>query len=170
MVLPEPSNLIDSNEKEQNSYSVQEGDVFFTRTSETIEEISFSSVCTKTIAHATFAGFIIRFRPQSTVSDINFMKYFFRSNHNRPYFVKQMNIVIRASLNQELLGHLPVLLPSIDIQFKIASYLDSKCSSIDKAISTKEQVITKLEKYKKSLIYEYVTGKKEAPDQEVVNG
>lgn len=46
-------------------------------------------------------------------------------------------------------------------QIEIANYLDKKCSEIDTLISKKEKFITELESYKKSLIYEYVTGKKE---------
>lgn len=46
-------------------------------------------------------------------------------------------------------------------QHEIAEYLDSKCMEIDKIIGRKQQLITELEAYKKSLIYEYVTGKKE---------
>lgn len=46
-------------------------------------------------------------------------------------------------------------------QIEIANYLDKKCSEIDTLISKKEQFINELESYKKSLIYEYVTGKKE---------
>lgn len=54
-----------------------------------------------------------------------------------------------------------ITVPSKDEQEKIAEYLDRKCSQIDTLISQKEQFITELEKYKQSLIYEYVTGKKE---------
>lgn len=49
----------------------------------------------------------------------------------------------------------------MDEQTEIADFLDRKCSEIDTLISKKEQLITELEAYKKSLIYEYVTGKKE---------
>lgn len=52
-----------------------------------------------------------------------------------------------------------ITVPSKDEQEKIAEYLDRKCSQIDTLISQKEQFITELEKYKQSLIYEYVTGK-----------
>lgn len=51
--------------------------------------------------------------------------------------------------------------PHISEQEEIVSYLDNKCSEIDKLIMKKEQLIEELETYKKSLIYEYVTGKKE---------
>ena len=51
--------------------------------------------------------------------------------------------------------------PSYDEQKEIAAYLDEKCTAIDSLISSKEALIAELEAYKKSLIYEYVTGKKE---------
>ncbi len=49
--------------------------------------------------------------------------------------------------------------PTIKEQQKIADYLDSKCSQIDKYITEKQNIIQKLDAYKKSLIFEYVTGK-----------
>ena len=52
-------------------------------------------------------------------------------------------------------------LPSIFEQQIIASYLDSKCSEIDNLIAVKQQKIEMLKEYKKSLIFECVTGKKE---------
>lgn len=156
-----PSGLIESTEDEQNRYSVQQGDIFFTRTSETIEEVGYSAVCKETIPNATFAGFLIRVRPFYKNLNINFAMYYFRSEHLRFYLVKEMNIVTRASLGQTLLKDMPVLFPNMEEQQEIADYLDKKCSQIDELISQKEQFITELEKYKQSLIYEYVTGKKE---------
>ena len=55
------------------------------------------------------------------------------------------------------------LLPAFEQQ-EIAAYLDEKCAAIDSLIASKEALITELEAYKKSIIYEYVTGKKEVPD------
>lgn len=54
-------------------------------------------------------------------------------------------------------------IPPLDEQKEIAAYLDQKCSEIDALIAKKEQFLTELENYKKSMIYEYVTGKKEVP-------
>ena len=71
-----------------------------------------------------------------------------------------MNLVTRVSLSQELLKKLPVLLPPLSEQKKIVEYLDSKINSIDNIISNKENLISELEDYKKSLIFEYTTGKK----------
>ena len=72
-----------------------------------------------------------------------------------------MNLVTRASLSQDLLKRLPVLIPLKEEQKEIADYLDEKCTSIDAAIEQKQNLIEKLTEYKKSLIYEVVTGKKE---------
>ena len=155
--------LVQSTDEERERYSVKRGDIFFTRTSETIEEIGFTSVCTKDIENATFAGFLIRVRPIDDSLNPDYAKYYFRSDIHRRYFVKEMIIVIRASLGQELLKKLPVLLPSKEEQREIADYLDSKCAAIDTLISKKQQFIDELTAYKKSLIYEYVTGKKEVP-------
>lgn len=152
---------LDSTPKEQTLYSVQAGDIFFTRTSETIDEIGFSAVCEETIPHATFAGFLIRVRPFNHYLTTDFAKYYFRSNHQRYYFTKQMNLVTRASLSQDLLKSMPILLPPHNEQKKIAAYLDKKFNSIQNAITQKQEIINKLMEYKKSLIYEVVTGKKE---------
>ena len=105
----------------------------------------------KTIENATFAGFLIRFRPTSDLLTKEFSKYYFRSDKHRLFFVKEMNLVTRASLSQELLKRLPVLLPPIKEQLTIADYLEQKCSGIDEAINKKFEVIEKLIKYLKDL-------------------
>lgn len=67
----------------------------------------------------------------------------------------------QPNLNISMLADFYVTLPSLKEQQEIADYLDKKCAAIDTLIAKKEQLITDLESYKKSLIYEYVTGKKE---------
>lgn len=67
-------------------------------------------------------------------------------------------------INNQTLGDYLLLIPdNIEEQKSIASYLDEKCESIDTLIRKKEQSLFEIERYKKSLIYEYVTGKKEVP-------
>ena len=51
--------------------------------------------------------------------------------------------------------------PNLSEQTEIVAHLDEKTAAIDFLIKKKEQLISELESYKKSLIYEYVTGKKE---------
>ena len=160
-----PSNvkgLINSTQSDRARLSVKYGDVFFTRTSETIEEIGFASTCLETIPDAVFSGFLIRFRPYDTSAMLpKYFKYYFRSSILRHYFVKEMNIVTRCSLGQGLLKNLPVLIPTLEEQEKIASYLDKKCNSILEINNIIAKDVDALNDYKRSLIFEYVSGKKE---------
>lgn len=67
----------------------------------------------------------------------------------------------QPKLSQENLQAVKLPVPSISEQRTIASYLDTKCSEIDSLIAIKQAKIEELKEYKKSVIYEYVTGKKE---------
>ena len=69
---------------------------------------------------------------------------------------------LRHSLTEDQLGAIKQLVPPIDEQQEIADYLDNKCAEIEQIIADKKSQIETLDGYKKSLIYEYVTGKKEA--------
>ena len=68
---------------------------------------------------------------------------------------------LRHSLNEEQFGAILAPVPPIEEQQQIADYLDKKCKEIEGVIADKQSQIETLESYKKSLIYEYVTGKKE---------
>lgn len=68
---------------------------------------------------------------------------------------------VRQGLNYSEFSRLPMFEPTIEEQTKIAAYLGQKCSEIDSIISDKEKQLETLSEYKKSLIYEHVTGKKE---------
>lgn len=67
----------------------------------------------------------------------------------------------QPKLSQEKLQNIWVPLPDLEEQQEIATYIRSKCAEIDKLIAKKEKLIKELESYKKSLIYEVVTGKRE---------
>ena len=64
-------------------------------------------------------------------------------------------------LNAADVGKGQIVVPSLSEQQQIADYLDEKCAHIDSLIADKEKLIREFEDYKKALIYEYVTGKKE---------
>ena len=153
------SGLVESSVMERNLFSVKSGDVFFTRTSETVEEIGIASTCDKTICDATFAGFLIRFRPSSKLLTKDYAKYYFRSDILRKYFVKEMMIVTRASLGQNLLKNTPVPLPPVAEQEIIAEYLNEKTSKIEDLISDINEQMDKLKQYRQIVIHDAVTGK-----------
>lgn len=65
------------------------------------------------------------------------------------------------NISQSQYGNIFITIPSIEEQSEITKYLDEKCRSVDALVTKKQQYLTEIENYKKSLIYEYVTGKKE---------
>ena len=67
----------------------------------------------------------------------------------------------RWTLNEDTLMRLPLIVPPLEEQKAIADFLDQKCGEIDEIIADKKTQLENLSLYKKSLIYEYVTGKKE---------
>lgn len=67
--------------------------------------------------------------------------------------------------NAEYIKNISVVVPPLEEQKEIAAYLDGKTAAIDSLIEKKGRLVTELERLKKSLIFEYVTGKKEAPEK-----
>ncbi|MBQ7578566.1 MAG: restriction endonuclease subunit S, partial [Synergistaceae bacterium] len=100
-------------------------------------------------------------RPINSQYSNKFLFWVIHSNIFDTFFQLSQNGSIMASLSQEKINNFSFPLPPLHEQIKISSYLDDKCSQIDSNINKREQIITKLTEYKKSLIYELVTGKQE---------
>lgn len=115
--------LVQSNEKEQKSYSIKQGDVFITRTSETTNELGMSCVALKDYSFATYNGFCKRLRPITNLTYPLYMGYYFRTAIFRSNFIKIASLITRASLRNEDLLNFKVELPSIEYQKKIANIL-----------------------------------------------
>ena len=157
--LPETvTGVARSNEQQQEAFSVREGDIFFTRTSENIEEVGMAAVCKHTIDKAVFSGFVIRCRPRVKIVDIDYMKYYLQIPAIRNHFSSMMNIVIRASLGQNLLKQMPVIIPPMDEQKEIAAFLDVQHEKYAKLTETIRKEINVLEEFKTRLISDVVTG------------
>ena len=88
----------------------------------------------------------------------NFLYYLMLSNSERMNYLATG--ALQANLSRSSFEHLKVQFPSYQEQKEISDYLDTKCAEIDKLIAKKEQLVKELESYKKSLIYEVVTGKR----------
>lgn len=98
-------------------------------------------------------------------ANLRFLEYMFKTPQCINEF-KKKSTGVGAGLTRlytDGLYSIHIPLPPIDEQQEIAAYLDQKCAEIDNLITKKEQFLTELNTYKKSLIYEYVTGKKEVP-------
>lgn len=133
------------------------GDVLFTCTGELVEEIG------KSIAYlgnekCLAGGDIIVLKHSQ---DPMFMGFALDSKYvqGQKSFGKTKLKVVHISSRE--IARLLIVLPPKEEQKEIADYLDKKCTAIDTAIEQKQNLIEKLTEYKKSLIYECVTGKKE---------
>ena len=148
-----------ANEQQQEIFSVRKGDIFFTRTSESIEEIGMAAVCKHTIKDAVFSGFLIRCRPRMPLINEAYMKYYLQIPAVRNHFSSMMNIVIRASLGQNLLKQMPVVVPPLKEQKEIAEFLDAMHERFLRLITTNEEEISMLEELRSTLISDVVIGK-----------
>ena len=92
--------------------------------------------------------------------DNRFLYWIIKSSIFEKYTGLSQNGSIMASLSQEKISNFSYPIPSIEEQALIYNFLDAKCSEIDTLIKEKESMITDLEAYKKSLIFEVVTGKR----------
>ena len=90
-----------------------------------------------------------------------FWSYYFKSQTFQTMFFQydKGNTINNVKISNMEQGY--IVIPTFKEQKEIAEYLDKKCNQIDAAIKQKEETISKLEEYKKSLIFECVTGKKE---------
>lgn len=163
------SGLAVTSEKERIDFSIKKGDVFFTRTSETIDDIGESSICKTDILKGSFSGFIIRYRVwDKNKIDYNYAKYYFQNLNVKKWFARQLNIVTRASLSQDKLKELPLILPAYEQQKYIGIFLNDKVSKIDLIIKKTIEQIEKLKQAKQSLISEAVTGKIDLRDWKII--
>ena len=149
----ELSNLVQSTDKEQESYSIKEGDVFITRTSETADELGMSCVALKDYPKATYNGFCKRMRQYNHNIEVlpKYIGYYLRNPNFRLYFqVFSGSMSTRASLTNEALLGLTVKLPPLPTQQKIAAIL----SSLDDKIELNNKINTNLEQQAQALFDE----------------
>lgn len=146
--LPE---LVESSEEERDKCSVKRGDVFLTRTSETVKELGMSCVALKDYENATFNGFTKRLRPNGNFEIVpEYAGYYFRSSKFRNEVTALSSASTRASLNNEMLGRLKIILPSRIEQEDIAAVLiclDRKIENLRKQNKTLEAIAQTLFKH-----------------------
>lgn len=133
------------------------GDILFTTTGELVEEIGKSVVYMGNKECLAGGDVVIMKHYQEPA----FLGYALGSGYVREQksFGKLKLKVVHISIQD--ISNIYIALPSKKEQFIIGKYLDKRCEEIDNLIKIKQEKIEKLKEYKKSLIYQYVTGKKE---------
>ena len=143
-------------------YMLHSGDIVFVRSNGSKELVGRAVMVNGIEYPVTYSGFCIRFRNiRPDIIDSKFLLYYFRSLDFRKQLEKYSQGSNISNLNQDLLSSLQFTIPSKDYQKRRLDEMEIKCKEIDNAVIKFEGMNNKLQEYKKSLIYEVVTGKKE---------
>ncbi len=146
--------------QELDAYSANRGDVFFTRTSETAEEVGIASVLLEDMPNTVFSGFVLRARPKNSVLSDNFKKYCFSSEIVRNQIVAKSTYTTRALTNGRTLSSVVLPLPT-DKQEQEA--IAETLSDVDELIESLVQLIAKKRLIKHGAMHELLSGKKRLP-------
>ncbi len=147
---------VNVNSKELKNYSVEKGDVFFTRTSEVIGEIGYPSVILNDPENTVFSGFVLRGRPKSGIDLINnnFKRYVFFTNSFRKEMITKSSMTTRALTSGTAINKMKVIYPvSAKEQKKIGDFF----SKLDRQIELEEQKLELLQQQKKGYMQKIFT-------------
>lgn len=146
-----------SEEKAKN-YILKDKDILFARSGGTVGK---TFMYRSSYGKCAFAGYLIKANCDTSKVLPEYLMYYTQSSL---YSLWKNMIFIQATIQNigaNKYSNMDIIISNISEQQKIVDYLGKKCEKIDKLIAIKQQKIEKLNEYKKSLIYEYVTGKKE---------
>lgn len=140
-------------------YILQDGDLLFARSGGTVGK---SFLYKQSYGNAAFAGYLIRAVVNRAIAIPEYVYYYTNSSI---YDTWKNSIFIQSTIQNigaDRYSNMPIIVPNnIEEQRSIVEYLNERCVGIDALIRKKQQYLTEIENYKKSLIYEHVSGKKE---------
>jgi type I restriction enzyme, S subunit len=142
-------------ENEQKAFDVREGDVLFTRTSETVEEVGMAAVILDRCSETVFSGFLLRARPRDESLCDSFKKYCFGSREVRKQITSRASYTTRALTNGKLLSAVVLQRPPVAEQAAIATVL----SDMDAEIEALEKRLAKTRALKQGMMQELLTGR-----------
>ena len=151
------SGALSLTEEAAKGYILNDNDVLFARSGATVGK---AFIYKTEYGRAAFAGYLIR----ATVNKRIEPEFLFLYTQSSIYEEWKKQIFVQATIQNigaDRYRELPVVIPPIEEQQEIIRYLHGELKEIDSLIERKELLFTELESYKKSLIFEYVTGKKE---------
>lgn len=145
-------------------FSARRGDMFFTRTSESVDEIGTAAVLVDDIRHAVFSGFVLRGRPIAPVNT-TFLAYQFQLPSVRRQVIATASYTTRALTNGGSLGRVRVLLPSTDEQAAIAAVV----ADADAELAALERRLASVRSIKTGIMQELLTGRTRLAVEEAVS-
>lgn len=142
--------------QELKNFEVRKGDVFFTRTSETADEVGMTSVMLDEPKDTVFSGFVLRARPKNDALDDQFKKYCFSASYLRKQITSKSTETTRALTNGRHLSAVALARPDKTEQRAIAAAL----SDVDGLIDGLGQLIARKSDLKRATMQQLLTGKK----------
>ena len=133
---------VEITEQELGRINAQVGDVFFTRTSETKEDVGYASVLIDEMKECTFAGFLIRARPITHKLLPEYCKYCFSTPKVREAIISKSSFTTRASLTGGGLGKVPIFVPSIEEQKRIVgilNYIEITIANLEEQLANRQK-------------------------------
>jgi len=150
--------LPDNRREEMQQFFVETGHIVFP----IVGSLGRAMYITSTMREGIINQRLAKFKLNEKVVDKNFFMYVFaKGDFYKQFLEVNSRGAIIVNLTKEIVHNMLFPLPPIDEQREIAAYLDEKTSAIDSLVAKKNQLVAELERLKKSLIFEYVTGKKE---------
>lgn len=140
-------------------FSARRGDLFFTRTSETVDEVGTAAALVDDVPNAVFSGFILRGRPKAADVDSRFVAHLFRLDVVRQQVKSSATYTTRALTNGRSLGRVLVWLPECTEQRAIADVIDD----VERESASLRERLGKARNVKQGMMQELLTGRTRLP-------
>lgn len=154
-------NRITLSQNELNTYALTTGDFLFVRVNGSKSLVGKCAIFEAISEIVAYNDHIIRVKLSNQCYNRFFLWYLYSCCGKAEIDLHTSTAAGQYTISGDGLRDITLVFPPIDEQKEIADYLDAKCAEIDRLIAKKEQLVKELESYKKSLIYEVVTGKRE---------
>ena len=157
--LKEDGKLSLTNEQARG-YILNSDTVLFARSGGTVGK---TFLFTQNYGKAAFAGYLISAVPNADRILVKWLYYYSLSSVYWDWANRIFTQATIQNIGADKYNNMPITIAEVGEQERIIKYLDTKCEDIKVAIDLKKQQLDTLTQYKKSIIYECVTGKKEVP-------
>ena len=151
--------LFNASKTELKAFKVNEGDLFFTRSSIVPSGIAFCNVLPKSDKEVVFDSHLIRVRVNPKIADYNYVYLNCLAKHSRLHLIANSKTATMTTIDQKAINCCPVLLPHKEEQTAIATIL----SDMDNVIQTLEQRLKKTRQIKQGMMQELLTGRTRLP-------
>lgn len=149
--------------EQSRGYILDDDTILFARSGGTVGKTFWYK---KEYGKAAFAGYLISAVPDKTKIRVEWLYYFTLSNVYWEWANRIFTQATIQNIGADKYSNMPIVIPKLEIQDRIIKIIDSLCLEIDSTIDIMKTQMIHLDRYKKSLIYEYVTGKKEVPSNQ----